>query len=89
MSEAVPEPWLRGTLNDVDPLVQPVFFSFAQVREDLAKHLAGMPADQVWRRMGGASAGFHLKAFGGQRGPVDNVSAGLRADSRAIGIADA
>lgn len=61
MQEAVPEPWLRGALPDVHPLIQPVFFSFAQVREDLAKHIAGLDREQVWRRIGGASTGFHLK----------------------------
>jgi uncharacterized damage-inducible protein DinB len=63
--EAVPEPWLRGPLPDVHPLVQPIFFSFAQVREDLAKHVAGLTREQVWRRAGGTSLGFHLKHLAG------------------------
>jgi uncharacterized damage-inducible protein DinB len=65
MSEAIPEPWLRGPLADVHPLLQPVFFSFAQVREDLAKHVSSLSVEQVWRKRGGASVGFHLKHLAG------------------------
>lgn len=63
--EAKPEPWLRGPLADVHPLVQPVFFSFAQVREDLARQIAGVTPEQIWRRVGGSSLGFHLKHLAG------------------------
>ena len=65
MSEAVPEPWLRGPLPGVHPLVQPILFSFAQVREDLAKHTAGLTSEQVWQKHGRASLGFHLKHLAG------------------------
>jgi hypothetical protein len=60
-----PEPWLRGPIAGVHPLVAPVFYSFAQVREDLAKHLAGLPDDALWRNVNGASLGFHLKHIAG------------------------
>ncbi|MBV8070499.1 MAG: DinB family protein [Acidobacteriaceae bacterium] len=50
----------------------PVFFSFAQVREDLAKHLAGLTVEQIWRCTGsGSSIGFHLKHMAGS---VDRLS---------------
>jgi hypothetical protein len=65
MLEAVPEPWLRGPLQGVHPLVQPILFSFAQVREDLAKHVAGLTSEQVWRKHASASLGFHLKHLAG------------------------
>jgi uncharacterized damage-inducible protein DinB len=60
-----PEPWLRGPLHDVHPLLQPLFFSFAQVREDLAQHVAGLTRDQLWRICEAASVGFHLKHLAG------------------------
>ncbi|MBV8896099.1 MAG: DUF664 domain-containing protein [Acidobacteriaceae bacterium] len=60
-----PEPWLRGPLRDVHPLIQPVLHSFAQVREDLACHASGLAAEQVWRRVAGSSLGFHLKHLAG------------------------
>jgi hypothetical protein len=52
-------------LDDVHPLVQPVFFSFAQVREDLTNHVAGLTRTQVWRPCAGATLGFHLKHLAG------------------------
>jgi uncharacterized damage-inducible protein DinB len=60
-----PEPWLRGPIPQVHPLVMPVFFSFTQVREDLAKHTAGLSREQVWQRIGQGSLGFHLKHLAG------------------------
>ena len=60
------EPWLRGPLPDVSPLVAPLFFSFVQVREDLALHTAGLSTDQVWRRSGSLpSLGFQLRHIAG------------------------
>jgi uncharacterized damage-inducible protein DinB len=66
-----PEPWLRGPLAGVHPLVMPVFFSFAQVREDLAKHTQGLTDEQVWTVAGGTSVGFHLKHIAGS---VDRIT---------------
>lgn len=44
----------------------PVFFSFAQVREDLAHHTVGISRDQLWQRVAGNnSLGFHLKHIAG------------------------
>jgi uncharacterized damage-inducible protein DinB len=60
-----PEPWLRGPLEGVHPLVMPVFFSFAQVREDLSKHTAGIPPAALWKDIHGASLGFELKHISG------------------------
>ena len=47
------------------PLVRPVFFSFSLVREDLAKHAAGLSREQVWQTIGRTSVGFHLKHLAG------------------------
>ena len=43
----------------------PVFFSFAQVREDLAKHTKDLSCEQVWQKIGKSSLGFHLKHLAG------------------------
>jgi uncharacterized damage-inducible protein DinB len=44
----------------------PAFFSFQQVREDLAEHTAGISADQLWSTMAGRhSLGYHLKHIAG------------------------
>ncbi len=61
-----PEPWLRGPLPGVEPLVAPLFFSFAQVREDLAAHTAGLSPDDVRRQVGPLPAlGFQLRHIAG------------------------
>lgn len=60
-----PEPWLRGPIPQVHPLVMPVFFSFSLVREDLAEHAAGLSLEQVWQTVGRTSIGFHLKHLAG------------------------
>ncbi len=70
MSE-IPEPWLRGPIEGVHPLVMPLFFSFAQVREDLQRHTAGLSEEQVWRVIGKTSLGFHLQHLSGS---VDRLS---------------
>ena len=49
----------------------PVFFSYAQVREDLQKHTAGLSDDQVWKPVSGNSLGFQLKHLAGS---VDRIT---------------
>jgi uncharacterized damage-inducible protein DinB len=65
------EPWLRGPIPGIHPLVMPVFFSFAQVREDLRRHTAGISDAQVWQSRAGHSLGFHLKHIAGS---VDRIT---------------
>ena len=60
-----PEPWLRGPIAEVYPLIMPVFFSFTQVREDLDQYISGLTQAQVWQLFGMASLGFHLKHIAG------------------------
>ena len=71
MASTAPEPWLRGPIEGVPPFLMPVFFSFAQVREDLATHTAGLTTQQIWRKVGSTSIGFHLKHMAGS---VDRVT---------------
>jgi len=49
----------------------PVFFSYAQVREDLQKHTADLPDDRVWKPLTGNSLGFQLKHIAGS---VDRIT---------------
>ncbi len=71
-----PEPWLRGPIEGVHPLVMPVFFSFALVRAELAKHTAGLSREALWRKIAGASLGFHLKHIAGSVGRLTTYLAG-------------
>ena len=60
------EPWLRGPLAGVDPLVAPVLYAFQQAREDLARYTANLGADQIWAaRQGFGSVGFHVRHIAG------------------------
>lgn len=66
METSLPEPWLRGPLEGVNPYVAPVLHALLQVREDLHKHTQGLSAEQVWSRPHGvASLGFHLRHIAG------------------------
>ena len=66
MPDALPEPWLRGPLSDVHPLIMPVLFSFQQVREDLRKHTAALTEEQLRKSVAGLPPlGFHLRHIAG------------------------
>ncbi len=68
------EPWLRGPLEGVHPLVMPVFHSYQQVREDLHEHTAGLSDEVVWKPIAGNSLGFQLKHIAGS---VDRITSYL------------
>lgn len=60
------EPWLRGPMEGVSPLVAPVLYSFEQAREDLRKYTEDLTTEQVWARASGlGSVGFHLRHIAG------------------------
>ena len=75
----LPEPWLRGPLPQVNPLLAPALYTFQQTREDLASHTAGLDQGQVWARPHGlAPLGFHLRHIAGS---VDRLTAYLEGRS--------
>src|ERR1041384_1217978 len=64
--ETVPEPWLRGPVPGVSPLIAPILYSFEQAREDLTLHTEGLTGEQIWARpYGFGSVGFHLRHIAG------------------------
>jgi len=66
MKTKLPEVWLRGPLNDVPALLQPVAHALLQAREEVNEMMAGFPDDQLWIGVAGlASAGFHLQHLSG------------------------
>jgi hypothetical protein len=61
-----PEPWLRGPIPGVHPLVAPVLYAFQQAREDLASFTEGLTTQQIWTTPHGfASAGFQIRHIAG------------------------
>jgi uncharacterized damage-inducible protein DinB len=60
------EPWLRGPIAGVDPLVAPVLYAFEQAREDLGTHTEGLTTEQLWATPHGfGPVGFHIRHIGG------------------------
>jgi len=65
MSDPI-EPWLRGPLADIHPLLSPLLYSFQQASEDLRKWTEGLSTEQVWARPHGlAPLGFQIRHIGG------------------------
>jgi uncharacterized damage-inducible protein DinB len=62
----MPEPWLRGPLPGISPLLQPPAHAFVMALEDVNSAVAGTTVQQLWQRPGGAaSIGFHLMHLAG------------------------
>jgi uncharacterized damage-inducible protein DinB len=62
----LPEPWLRGPVAGVHPLLAPILYAFQQAREDLAAHTDGLTAAELWAKpYGFGSVGFHLRHIAG------------------------
>lgn len=61
-----PEPWLRGPIPGVHPLLAPILYSFHQAREDLGHYTEGLSEEQLWSSPHGfGSVGFHLRHIAG------------------------
>jgi DinB superfamily len=61
-----PEVWLRGPLNDIPALLQPVAHALLQAREELNELMTDFPDSLLWDKVAGmASPGFHLQHLTG------------------------
>jgi len=62
----LPEPWLRGPIPGVHPLLAPLLYTFQHAREDLAKYTGGLEDAQIWAMPHGfGSVGFHIRHIAG------------------------
>ena len=60
------EPWLRGPIPGVDPLLAPLLYAFQHAREDLAHWSEGLSTEQIWARPHGfGPVGFHMRHIAG------------------------
>lgn len=60
------EPWLRGPLPGVHPLVAPTLHAFKQASEDIIRWTEGLTTSQIWAQPHGlAPVGFHLRHIAG------------------------
>jgi len=72
------EPWLRGPLAEVNPLVGPTLHAYTQAREDLAHWTDGLSDAGIWLRPHGlAPIGFQLRHIAGS---VDRLTTYLRTE---------
>lgn len=63
---SLPEPWLRGPVAGVPPLLMPAAHALQQAREDAEQVVRELTTEQLWERPGGAaSVGFHIRHLGG------------------------
>jgi hypothetical protein len=70
------EPWLRGPLDGVHPLLAPTLHAYQQACEDLARWTAGLSDQQIWAQPHGlAPLGFQLRHIAGS---VDRLTTYLR-----------
>ncbi len=61
-----PEPWLRGPVPNVPPLLQPVAHALLQALDDVRRVVTPLSAEALWAKPGGAaSTGFHVRHAGG------------------------
>ena len=62
----LPEVWLRGPVDGIPSLLQPVAHALLQCREEITATVAGLPPSDLFARPGGiASIGFHVRHAGG------------------------
>lgn len=60
------EPWLRGPLAGVPPLLMPAAHALTQSAEDLMRVVGDLTPEQLWAKPGSApSVAFHLRHIAG------------------------
>jgi uncharacterized damage-inducible protein DinB len=86
------EPWLRGPIPGVPPLLQPAAHAFLMSREDVARAVDGLTAAQVWASPAGlATVGFHVAHLSGATDRLLTYARGgsLTPEQRAVLAAEA
>jgi uncharacterized damage-inducible protein DinB len=77
----LPEPWLRGPISDVHPLLSPILYAFQQAREDLQACTEGLTFGQIWARPHGfGSVGWHMRHIAGSTGRLMTYAQGRQLD---------
>jgi len=64
--QKLPEAWLRGPIENIPSLLQPVAHALLQAKEEVAELMKNFPDDLLWiKPAGAASVGFHLQHLSG------------------------
>src|SRR5580693_4464671 len=62
----LPEPWMRGIVPGIDPVIGHLLRASEHIREDLERAIAPLSVEQLWATPNGmTSAGFHAKHLAG------------------------
>src|SRR5579863_4210253 len=62
----LPEPWMRGIVPGIDPVIGHLLRASEHIREDLERAIAPLSVEQLWATPDGmTSAGFHVKHLAG------------------------
>jgi uncharacterized damage-inducible protein DinB len=62
----LPEVWMRGPIDKIPSLLQPVAHTLLQAAEEIEGIMGGFPDDLLWRKpYGMASVAFHLRHIPG------------------------
>jgi uncharacterized damage-inducible protein DinB len=65
-STQLPEVWLRGSIENIPSLLQPVAHALLQAREEINAIMQNFPEQKLWEKPAGvASVGFHLQHLSG------------------------
>lgn len=76
-----PEPWLRGTHREFDPVVRQFVHSMEQVEEDAERWCAGLAENELNARpMGLPSVAFHLRHIAGSLDRLLSYAEGRQLD---------
>ncbi len=87
MDEPYLEPWLRGPVPGVDPVVGALLNSFQHAREDLSLWTEGVPNDHVWTNLHGlASLGFELRHIAASVDRLMTYALGDQLDSAQLAL---
>lgn len=71
MTDKKYEVWLRGPVDNMPPLLQPVAHALLQAREEINVLMEGFPEILLWEKPAGvASTGFHLQHM---KGVIDRL----------------
>ena len=66
MNKNKAEVWLRGPLEYIPPLLQPIAHALLQSREEINELMQDFPEELLWKNVAGmASPGFHLQHLTG------------------------
>jgi uncharacterized damage-inducible protein DinB len=70
-TQKLPEVWLRGPIENITPLLQPVAHCLLQAREEANELMKDFPDELLWiKPAGAASVGFHLQHL---KGVIDRL----------------